>query len=164
MPDRLPALGPSPGPTSLKAAATGRALHDMRHGYLLGHERRRQDRSARTRTSDGGFGRLSPAVSGTLAEQRLSIVRWRVTHGRLSGDQHNLPFACHRQPEPTLERQLQALRLFLETTYTHMSALDRSYMLEHKGTAKPEDRAALLTAVGWLNGWRPLLALIQPAR
>jgi hypothetical protein len=68
------------------------------------------------------------------------------------------------QPEPTLERQLQALRLFLETTYTHMSALDRSYMLEHKGTAKPEDRAALLTAVGWLNGWRPLLALIQPAR
>jgi hypothetical protein len=45
-----------------------------------------------------------------------------------------------------------------------MSALDRSYMLEHKGTAKPEDRAALLTAVGWLNGWRPLLALIQPAR
>jgi len=68
------------------------------------------------------------------------------------------------QGEPTLERQLQALRSFLEATYTHMSALDRSYMLEHKGTAKPEDRAALLTAVGWLNGWRPLLALIQPAR
>jgi hypothetical protein len=68
------------------------------------------------------------------------------------------------QGEPTLERQLQALRSFLEATYTHMSALDRSYMVEHKGTAKPEDRAALLTAVGWLNGWGPLLALIQPAR
>jgi len=68
------------------------------------------------------------------------------------------------QGQPTLERHLHALRSFLEATYTNLSAFDRSYMLEHKGTAKPEDRAALLTAVGWMNGWRPLLALIQPAR
>jgi hypothetical protein len=92
----LPALRPSPGATSPKAAAPGRALHVMRHGYLLGHERRRQGGSARTRTSDGGFGGLCPGVPRTLEEQRLSIVRRRVRGGRLRGDRDTLPFACHR--------------------------------------------------------------------
>lgn len=59
------------------------------------------------------------------------------------------------------EVDLDSLRSFLEVTHRQVSILDRSFMPEHRDTATAKDRAALLTAVGWLSGWRPLLALID---
>jgi hypothetical protein len=53
------------------------------------------------------------------------------------------------------------LRDFLEATLKQVWTLDRSFTPEYRGTATPEVRAGLLTAVGWFSGWRPLLALID---
>jgi hypothetical protein len=41
--------------------------------------------------------------------------------------------------------------------------VQRSLMWEHRGIAGPRERAALLSAVGWMNGWRPLLLLVDEA-
>jgi hypothetical protein len=45
--------------------------------------------------------------------------------------------------------------------HDHVSAFGRSCVWEHRGTDRPEDRAAVFSAVGWLSGWRPLLALVN---
>ncbi len=62
--------------------------------------------------------------------------------------------------EASVERHYAMLRHI----YKHLVAFDRSFVWENRGTDGPEDRGALLGAVGWLSGWRPLLALTQPAQ
>jgi hypothetical protein len=41
-----------------------------------------------------------------------------------------------------------------------LKALARSYTWGNHGTDRPQDRAALVSAMGFMGGWRPLLALL----
>jgi hypothetical protein len=43
----------------------------------------------------------------------------------------------------------------------HLRRYALSFRWEYRGTDTPEDRAALVTAVGWCSGWRPWLALCE---
>lgn len=58
----------------------------------------------------------------------------------------------------------ERLHRLLRTTERRVSKLGRSYIWENRGSEAPQDRAALLTAIGWMSGWRPLLALINEAK
>jgi hypothetical protein len=48
----------------------------------------------------------------------------------------------------------------LADTRDRLKALAHSYTWGHHGTDRPRDRAALVIAVGFMAGWRPLLALL----
>jgi hypothetical protein len=43
----------------------------------------------------------------------------------------------------------------------HVSRFARSFRWELRGTDTDEDRAALISAVGWCSGWRPLLSIVE---
>jgi hypothetical protein len=42
----------------------------------------------------------------------------------------------------------------------HIVLYSRSFEWERRGTATDEDKASLISAVGWISGWRPLLSLV----
>lgn len=44
----------------------------------------------------------------------------------------------------------------------HLGVFLQSFVWGHHGIDGPDDRAAIFRAVGWLSGWRPLLALTEP--
>lgn len=52
-------------------------------------------------------------------------------------------------------------RIMLERIRRHLVIFGRSFLWGHRGTDGPQDRASLLSAVGWFGGWRPLLDLIE---
>jgi hypothetical protein len=56
---------------------------------------------------------------------------------------------------------LERHRGMLATTHRHVQAFGRSFVWGQRGTDGPEDRAALLAAIGWMSGWRPLLELVD---
>jgi len=43
----------------------------------------------------------------------------------------------------------------------HVARFARSFRWELRGTDTDEDRAALISAVGWCCGWRPLLSIVE---
>ncbi len=48
----------------------------------------------------------------------------------------------------------------LQSIHGGVAAFGRSFVWENRGTATPRDRADLLSAIGWISGWRPLLMLL----
>ncbi|MBW2675631.1 MAG: hypothetical protein JRD89_19860 [Deltaproteobacteria bacterium] len=44
---------------------------------------------------------------------------------------------------------------------THMRIYTRSFCHGYHGTDTDEDRAALISAVGWCSGWKPLLSIVE---
>lgn len=46
----------------------------------------------------------------------------------------------------------------------HVSRFAHSFRWELRGTDTDEDRAALISAVGWCSGWRPLLSIAESGR
>jgi hypothetical protein len=48
--------------------------------------------------------------------------------------------------------------------HTGIVRLARSYVWGNRNTDRPQDRAALVSAVGFLGGWHPLLLLLADAR
>ncbi len=52
-------------------------------------------------------------------------------------------------------------RAFMKNTLRHLVAYSRSFRWECRNTETDEDRAALMTAVGWCSGWRLGLALTE---
>jgi hypothetical protein len=48
----------------------------------------------------------------------------------------------------------------LAAIYERLSIYDRSFAWETRCVPATADRAALFSAIGWLSGWRPLLALL----
>jgi hypothetical protein len=42
----------------------------------------------------------------------------------------------------------------------HLVRYSRSFEWERRGTATAEDRASLISAVGWCSGWRPFLSIV----
>jgi hypothetical protein len=45
--------------------------------------------------------------------------------------------------------------------YDHLVVYARSFQWEHRGTATEEDRAALISAVGWCSGWKTLFSILD---
>jgi hypothetical protein len=56
---------------------------------------------------------------------------------------------------------LKRVVAFLGDTRERVAALGRSFLSDRDGRQLPEDRAALVTAIGWMSGWRPLLILLE---
>lgn len=50
-------------------------------------------------------------------------------------------------------------RGLVERTLRHLAAYSRSFRWECRNSESEEDRAALIIAVGWCSGWRPLIRL-----
>ncbi len=46
-------------------------------------------------------------------------------------------------------------RALVQYNFDHVRAYRRSFVWEHHGTDTAEDRAALISAVGWCSGWHP---------
>jgi hypothetical protein len=42
----------------------------------------------------------------------------------------------------------------------HIVLYSRSFEWEHRGTATHEDKASLISAVGWFSGWRPFISIV----
>jgi hypothetical protein len=51
-------------------------------------------------------------------------------------------------------------REFLRNMFTHLVAFTRSFQWGYHNTETDEDKASLISAVGWCSGWRPLLQII----
>ena len=52
-------------------------------------------------------------------------------------------------------------RALVERITSHMVAFERSFCWDFRDTETDEDRAALISAVGWCSGWRPIIALVK---
>lgn len=55
-------------------------------------------------------------------------------------------------------------RAMLQALCVALDAYRRSFAWDTHLTAGPRERAALVTAIGWLSGWRPLLVLLKDVR
>jgi hypothetical protein len=49
----------------------------------------------------------------------------------------------------------------IDYIFEHLVIYARSFRWECKGTDTEEDRAALISAVGWCSGWSPLLSILE---
>ena len=54
---------------------------------------------------------------------------------------------------------LSTQNTLIEYIYYHLSLYHRSFQLEFHGTETEEDRAALISAVGWCSGWGTFLSI-----
>jgi hypothetical protein len=50
---------------------------------------------------------------------------------------------------------------FLGGLARHVDAYGHSFVWGHAGSVTPEDRASLITVVGWCSGWAPLMQLLE---
>ena len=57
-------------------------------------------------------------------------------------------------------RDISFHRGVLDYILEHLVIYARSFRWECKGTDTEEDRAALISAIGWCSGWRPLLSIL----
>lgn len=55
---------------------------------------------------------------------------------------------------------LHEQRELVKSITTRIHVYSRAFVWEHRGTDTIADRAALISAVGWTSGWRPLITLI----
>ncbi len=63
-----------------------------------------------------------------------------------------------------LGTDLQEQHRLLDRIVRHLLVYARSFVFEHHGTETDEDRAALISAVGWCSGWRGLIAVLGKRR
>ena len=59
------------------------------------------------------------------------------------------------------EANLAVQRGLVESIYAHMASFSRAFVWEFRGTATDEDRAGLISAIGWCGGWKPWLWLVE---
>jgi hypothetical protein len=70
---------------------------------------------------------------------------------------------CRRHLKEAIETSLpvdidEELR-YLSSLVLRVETYAKSFMWEHRGSDGPEDRAALLSAIGWCSGWSPLASI-----
>jgi hypothetical protein len=58
-------------------------------------------------------------------------------------------------------RDISSHRDVIEYIFERLVIYARSFRWECKGTDTEEDRAALISAVGWCSGWGPLLSILK---
>ena len=73
------------------------------------------------------------------------------------------PTRCRRHLCEAMRRRdavdLEVQRGLVESILHHLVRFSRSFRWEERGTDTAEDRAALISAVGWCGGWQPWLWL-----
>ena len=90
---------------------------------------------------------------------------WRdAVCGICSGE--GAPVRCRRHLREELlnaakARQVEDAGRLVRHITEHVVRFSNSFRWELRGTDTDEDRAALISAVGWCSGWRPLLELLQ---
>jgi hypothetical protein len=57
--------------------------------------------------------------------------------------------------------KVEAEESFVRYLLNHLKAYSRSFRWEWRDTETVEDRASLISAVGWLSGWTELLELLK---
>lgn len=57
-------------------------------------------------------------------------------------------------------KEMKRQRAMMEWMKRHIIRYSRSFEWAHRGTATDEDRASLISAVGWFSGWRPFLSIV----
>ena len=62
--------------------------------------------------------------------------------------------------EESCDDRISGHRELLRNLYGHLTVYARSFRLEYHGIATEEDMAALISAVGWCSGWKPLFQII----
>jgi len=122
----------------------------------------------------GGMSAAGLIERGRCTEQLLGLALrhqdyWQDTVcGLCSGGGGGVETLCRRHliewSKPISSDCFERLRHLLATTERRVRNLGRSYIWENRGSEARQDRAALLTAIGWMSGWRPLLALINEAK
>lgn len=83
--------------------------------------------------------------------------------GRCS-DSGSLQRCRHHLMEDATKGRLDSVSLhrnLVRNVYNHLVVYTRSFVWGYHGTATEEDRAALISAVGWCSGWRPLLKIME---
>jgi hypothetical protein len=90
-------------------------------------------------------------------------------------DRYWRPTVCGRCAEPSVVRcrahfrddvlhgagaDVEVQHLLLERTLRHLLLYAKSFVWGHQGRETDEDRAALISAVGWCSGWRGLMTVI----
>jgi hypothetical protein len=109
------------------------------------------------------YGRRTDALRQFAREHQ---VYWQgAVCGKCRG--HDSEILCRphliKRTNPITVVAFEHLCRVLETTQDRVRALGHSYEWGNRGTDRPPERAALLTAIGWMSGWRPLLALTNGA-
>jgi len=83
-----------------------------------------------------------------------------------SGQQNGVidPPRCRQHLVGAMKTQsfidIMAQRNMLQELFDHLSSYQRSFVARGPKATDP-DRAALISAIGWCNGWRPLLAQLS---
>jgi len=92
---------------------------------------------------------------------------WRDTVCGLCGG-GGIEMVCRQHLIECSERispdRFERVHHLLATTAARVRNLSWSFIWENRGSEAPQDSGALLTAIGWMSGWRPLLALINEPR
>ena len=126
----------------------------------------------RTYRNGGGMFRADLIAQGRRTDQLLGLALrhqeyWQNTVcGLCSGG--GVEALCRRhliECEKLISSDcFESVGRLLATIESRVRNLGRSYIWENRGSDAPQDRAALLTAIGWMSGWRPLLALINETK
>ena len=96
-----------------------------------------------------------------LSFARATEPRWRRAGcGLCAGN--GAETRCRARLQEDLLREgadLAVQRGLVESIYAHMARFSRAFVWEFRGTATDEDRAGLISAIGWCGGWKPWLWL-----
>jgi len=102
-----------------------------------------------------------PGEFHSLASKTRAYWR-RAFCGRCSGDGSSS--RCRRHLVEDASRGVADLaeqRALVRYVAQHLKVYRRSFVWGHHGTETEEDRAALISAVGWCSGWRPLISFLR---
>jgi hypothetical protein len=167
------------GPAVLYEDVMGRALSafnmlgPMQHGRL----KRRLRQNGPCLMCEEGYGTKSVGfVKPRIVKQGRDLSEFRslarstfpfwktAVCGRCSGD--GSPARCRRhlvEDEDTgLVADLSHARELVNYIVCHLVRYARSFQFEFQGTKTLEDEAALISAVGWCNGWKLFLSIVGP--
>lgn len=59
---------------------------------------------------------------------------------------------------------LSVQRALVKSISDRLNVYSHAFVWEHRGTDTVADRAALVSAVGWCSGWRPLIRLVYESK
>lgn len=112
------------------------------------------------------------ALQGTIERGRQTAPLWRfaVDHqeywreavcGICSGSNSQIRCRRHLVDQAGLGQDLVNSHVdMIAEVFGRVKLLARSYVWGNRGTDRPQDRAALISAAGFMSGWRPLLVLL----
>lgn len=103
-------------------------------------------------------------LSNIIQFSRKTMNYWKETVCGICADQRS-PIRCRKHLLEDLSKitdlVMESQRNMVNYIFKHLSHYSRSFRWEFRGTEMDDDRAALISAVGWCSGWRPLLSILK---